>query len=72
MSPNWKFETFNPYVLQQQTSLGRWFNVCFGSYYIVWKKDNMTGKTAKDLLQMDLYGLLGIKDTATAKEVSDG
>uniref|UniRef100_A0A4W5PI08 DnaJ homolog subfamily C member 17 n=1 Tax=Hucho hucho TaxID=62062 RepID=A0A4W5PI08_9TELE len=29
----------------------------------------MTGKTAKDLLQMDLYGLLGIKDTATAKEV---
>ncbi|XP_024285811.1 dnaJ homolog subfamily C member 17 isoform X2 [Oncorhynchus tshawytscha] len=29
----------------------------------------MTGKTAKDLLQMDLYGLLGIKDTATAKEI---
>ncbi|CAB1330836.1 unnamed protein product [Coregonus sp. 'balchen'] len=29
----------------------------------------MTGKTAKDLLQMDLYGLLGIESTATAKEI---
>uniref|UniRef100_A0AAY5L0Y2 DnaJ homolog subfamily C member 17 n=1 Tax=Esox lucius TaxID=8010 RepID=A0AAY5L0Y2_ESOLU len=29
----------------------------------------MTGKTAKDLLQMDLYGLLEIKGTATAKEI---
>ncbi|KAJ7989073.1 hypothetical protein DPEC_G00315760 [Dallia pectoralis] len=29
----------------------------------------MTGKTTKDLLQMDLYGLLEIKGTATAKEI---
>ncbi|XP_014022063.1 dnaJ homolog subfamily C member 17 isoform X1 [Salmo salar] len=29
----------------------------------------MTGNKAKDLLQMDLYGLLGIDGTATAKEI---
>uniref|UniRef100_A0A8C7VVJ1 DnaJ (Hsp40) homolog, subfamily C, member 17 n=1 Tax=Oncorhynchus mykiss TaxID=8022 RepID=A0A8C7VVJ1_ONCMY len=29
----------------------------------------MTGNKAKDLLQMDLYGLLGIEGTATAKEI---